>query len=192
LEKRDAEKLKSNIVQGMWSWDQDASILDTNEGQNRSMSRVVLSWREHKSYRKALKRYPFVNNIIVPDIAFQLGPYAPMPPNEDDIPLLDIVVLLRDDKESTYMPQRNKQAINEILSLIDGGDKISFSIVDWEDRLKRFNGHFSPTLRSTCHGSLVICDRLHRHSVYLSQLCLGHPSTGRSARLSVALIAGWM
>jgi exopolysaccharide biosynthesis predicted pyruvyltransferase EpsI len=165
LEKRDAENLKSNIVQGMWSWGQDASVLDTEEGRNRSMSRVVFSWREHKSYRKALKRYPFVNNIIVPDIAFQLGPYAPMPPKEDDITLLDIVVLLRDDKESTYMPQRNKQAINEILSSVDGGDKISFSIVDWEDRLKRFQSmdyFFTDTsIQLLSMGRVVVCDRLH-------------------------------
>lgn len=165
LEKRDAEKLKSSIVEGVWSWGQDISILDTEEGRNRSRARVVLTWREHKSYRNALKRYPFVNNIVVPDIAFQLGPYAPIPPREDDIPLLDIVVFLRDDKESTYMAQRNKQAINEILSTVDGGDKISFSIVDWEDRLKRFQSFdyfFTDTsIQLLSMGRVLVCDRLH-------------------------------
>jgi exopolysaccharide biosynthesis predicted pyruvyltransferase EpsI len=200
LEKRDAERLKSNIVRGMWSWDQDTSILKTTEGRNRSMSRVVLSWREHKSYRKALKRYPFANNIIVPDIAFQLGPYAPMPPKEDDIPLplLDIVVLLRDDKESTYMPQRNKQAINEILTSVDGGDKISFSIVDWEDRLNRFQSmdyFFTDTsIQLLSMGRVVVCDRLHAAILaYLSGIPFVYvnQSTGKISKTLRVAFDSW-
>jgi exopolysaccharide biosynthesis predicted pyruvyltransferase EpsI len=198
LEKRDAAKFKSNIAKGMWSRGQDASILDTTEGQNRSMSQVVLTWREHKSYRKALKRYPFVNNIIVPDIAFQLGPYAPMPPKEDDPPLLDIVVLLRDDKESTYMPQRNKEAINKILSSVDGGDKISFSIVDWEDRLKRFQSKdyfFTDTsIQLLSMGRVVICDRLHAAILcYLSGIPFVYvnQSTGKISKTLRVAFDSW-
>jgi exopolysaccharide biosynthesis predicted pyruvyltransferase EpsI len=198
LEKRDAEKLKSKIAQGVWSWGQDASVLDTEEGRNRSMSRVVFSWREHKSYRKALKRYPFVNNIIVPDIAFQLGPYAPMPPKEDDIALLDIVVLLRDDKESTYMPQRNKQAINEILSSVDGGDRISFSIVDWEDRLNRFQSmdyFFTDTsIQLLSMGRVVVCDRLHAAILaYLSGIPFVYvnQSTGKISKTLRVAFDSW-
>jgi exopolysaccharide biosynthesis predicted pyruvyltransferase EpsI len=165
LEKRDAEKIKSNIAEAMWSLGRDTSVLDTKEGRNRSMSRVVFTWREHESYEAALKRYPFVNNLIVPDIAFQLGPYAPMPPKEDDIPLLDIVALLRADKESTFMPQRSRQAINKILSSVDGGDRVSFSIVDWEDRLERFESKdyfFTDTsIQLLSMGRVVVCDRLH-------------------------------
>jgi exopolysaccharide biosynthesis predicted pyruvyltransferase EpsI len=175
LERRDADKIKSSIAQGLWSRDQDASVLDTKEGRNRSMSRVIFTWREHESYEAASKRYPYVKNLMVPDIAFQLGPYVPMPPKEDDIPLLDMVIFLRDDKESTYMPQRNRQAIRNILSSVEGGDKISFSIVDWEDRLERFQSldyFFTKTsIQLLSMGRVVICDRLHAAILcYLSGL----------------------
>jgi exopolysaccharide biosynthesis predicted pyruvyltransferase EpsI len=98
-----------------------------------------------------------------------------MPPKEDDIPLLDMVIFLRDDKESTYMPQRNRQAIRNILSSVEGGDKISFSIVDWEDRLERFQSldyFFTKTsIQLLSMGRVVICDRLHAAILcYLSGL----------------------
>jgi exopolysaccharide biosynthesis predicted pyruvyltransferase EpsI len=198
LEKRDAEKIKSNIAQAMWSRGQDASVLDTKEGRNRSMSRVVFTWREHESYEVALKRYPFVKNLMVPDIAFQLGPYAPMPPKEDDIPPLDIVVFLRDDKESTYMPQRNKQAIDKILSSVDGGDRVSFSIVDWEDRLERFQSSdyfFTDTsIQLLSMGRVVVCDRLHAAILaYLSGLPFVYinQSTGKISKTLRVAFDSW-
>jgi exopolysaccharide biosynthesis predicted pyruvyltransferase EpsI len=40
--------------------------------------KVILTWREQKSYEQALIFYPFVQNRLVPDIAFQLGPFAPI------------------------------------------------------------------------------------------------------------------
>jgi exopolysaccharide biosynthesis predicted pyruvyltransferase EpsI len=198
LEKREAEQMKSNIAKAMWSRGQDASVLDTKEGRTQSMSRVVLTWREHESYEAALKRYPFVNNLMVPDIAFQLGPYAPMPPKEDDIPLLDIVVFLRDDRESTYMPQRNRQAINKILSSIDGGERISFSIVDWKDRLERFQSSdyfFTDTsIQLLSMGRVVICDRLHAAILsYLSGLPFVYinQSTGKISKTLRVAFDSW-
>jgi exopolysaccharide biosynthesis predicted pyruvyltransferase EpsI len=53
-------------------------LLDTPAGRALAHSKVILTWREHESYELALQLYPYVRNLLVPDIAFQLGPYAPI------------------------------------------------------------------------------------------------------------------
>jgi exopolysaccharide biosynthesis predicted pyruvyltransferase EpsI len=124
--------------------------------------RVVLCWREVESLQQAEQLYPFVTNLLVPDIAFQLGPYdRPVPTS----PTLDLVLLLRDDHESTQQQYRNKVAVRTLLSTIPGADRLSFRIVDWDDRLELFDSNnifFSETsIGLLSMGRVVICDRLH-------------------------------
>lgn len=73
--------------------------------QNFSSS-VVLSWREYESFHKAQQLYPYVTNLLVPDIAFQLGPYR-IPQNDSDSASrhkeVDFLFLLRQDHESTIL-----------------------------------------------------------------------------------------
>jgi exopolysaccharide biosynthesis predicted pyruvyltransferase EpsI len=125
-------------------------------------SRVLLCWREVESYQQAELLYPFVTNLLVPDIAFQLGPYDRPPPTT---PTLDLVLLLRDDHESTQRGYRNKAAVRSLLSTIPGANRLSFRIVDWDDRLELFesdNIFFSETsIQLLSMGRVVICDRLH-------------------------------
>jgi len=198
LDQSDTSNMKANIAKGLWSWDQDASILDTDQGKARAHDRVIFTWREHESYQAALERYPFVKNLMVPDIAFQLGPFAPIPPKEDDPPLADMVVFLRDDKESLNTPQRNKRAIRDVLSTVEDGDRISFTIVDWADRLRRYQSNdyfFTDTaIQLLSAGRVLVCDRLHAAILaYLSGIPFVYinQSTGKiSKTLRVAFDSG--
>jgi hypothetical protein len=40
----------------------------------QSKHQIVLTWRQENSYNEALHLYPFVDNRLVPDIAFMIGP----------------------------------------------------------------------------------------------------------------------
>lgn len=131
-ELRSTSAMKGSIARGLG---RDDHFLDSNEGRKQAAARVVLSWREHHSYDKSQQLYPFATHILVPDSAFQLGPFSPIVP-EDESLKVDIVLFLQDDKESKYMPQRNRRAIQEILSKVPNGKNLSFTIVDWSDRLK--------------------------------------------------------
>ena len=128
---------------------------------------VVLSWREKESFELAEKLYPFVTNLLVPDIAFQLGPYQPLKTPEADALKLDLVLFLRDDLESSLLLTnvRNDAAVRNMLSSIEGGENLSFKIVDWNDRLQIFPSQdyfFTETsIQLLSLGRVVICDRLH-------------------------------
>ena len=153
-------------------------------------STVVLSWRESESFHKAQQLYPYVTNILVPDIAFQLGPYhledfRSLPPEKQ----VDFLFLLRRDHESTLLPgllaeledtndddeadTLERQNVTQILhdavvAAMQGsatGNPYSYRIVDWPDRLHLFHSddpYFSKTsIELLSMGHVVICDRLH-------------------------------
>ena len=142
-----------------------------------AQKKLILSWREHKSFDKGQQLYPYATHLLVPDIAFQLGPYSPVPTDSTKQlqPQVDILLLLRSDHESIFASQRNRESITSILSHVVGnneqGRRYSFSIVDWPDRLDRFedanretshNFLFTDTaLRLLNLGRVVVCDRLH-------------------------------
>ena len=77
----------------------------------------------------------------------------------------DLLVLLRDDHESLYAPQRNRRAFRDLLDAVPGASRLTFSIVDWKDRLDRFHSKdifFTDTaIRLLASGRVVVCDRLH-------------------------------
>jgi exopolysaccharide biosynthesis predicted pyruvyltransferase EpsI len=172
----DAQLLWDSIARGLQhepEGERNASAPWTNLTQQQQLqrtdplvrvakSRVFLCWREVESYQQAERLYPFVTNLLVPDIAFQLGPYDRPAPTT---PTLDLVLLLRDDHESTQQEYRSKAAVRSLLSEIPGADRLSFRIVDWDDRLELFesdNIFFSETsIQLLSMGRVVICDRLH-------------------------------
>jgi len=49
-------------------------IIDQTIGTVQSKHQIILSWRQENSYNEALHLYPFVDNRLVPDIAFMIGP----------------------------------------------------------------------------------------------------------------------
>ena len=150
------------MPQSLFYQNEKNEIIDTRifEKSVSTMSnienRVILTWREQSSYEHAIKIYPFVKNLVVPDIAFQLGPFEPIRNN----PQLevDILFLLRDDKESVIASQRGK--IGKLLP-----HNITYRVVDWNHRLKLFGSHNKLSVTTGIEllslGRVVVCDRLH-------------------------------
>ena len=92
-----------------------------------------LGWRQQNSFSKSQKLYPSVNNFLVPDIAFMIGPIL----NSDvftrkDAKRVDVLFLLRSDKESML---GNTQKQREQLDKIFGGGAYTWDLVDWRDAL---------------------------------------------------------
>ena len=69
-------------------------------------TRAILTWRQRNSFEEGQVLYPLVNNKLVPDIAFMIGPIE-----DSDAwtsrEKVDILFLLRDDKESVHVDKRN-------------------------------------------------------------------------------------
>jgi exopolysaccharide biosynthesis predicted pyruvyltransferase EpsI len=163
------------------------SLLQNSEIRTAVKDRVVLTWRERSSHFKARNIYPFATNVLVPDIAFQLGPYNGTRQNIYSNPLsdpstpishpeqhsflhpntTDVVLFLREDYESVYTKYRNRDSIINILkeTAAPKDQNLSFIIVDWDDRLALFETNdifFTDTaIRLLSLGKVVIADRLH-------------------------------
>ena len=159
MQKKQTEMIKENVQRGLKivEW-------DNKNSQTLTRSRLILTWREEESFERALHLYPFATNKLVPDIAFQLGPYEPIRPeiNKD---MVDILLFMRDDNESQMKKERSHPAVQALLNTVPGSEGLTFSIVDWNDRLKIFrttNKLFDSTsIKLLSLGKVVICDRLH-------------------------------
>jgi exopolysaccharide biosynthesis predicted pyruvyltransferase EpsI len=164
LEISDVTLIKERVAVGLGLATQgfltvDTSALDTEEGLKYAKSRAIFMWREKESHEEALGLYPFVSNMVVPDMAFQLGPYAPIRNHPEE--MVDIVIFLRKDHESKIDSTRDSYSIR---SRLPKGD-LTFKIVDWSDRLKIFDttDYFftNSAIELLSLGKVVVCDRLH-------------------------------
>jgi exopolysaccharide biosynthesis predicted pyruvyltransferase EpsI len=167
LKEVDVISIKQNVALGLglakpgrFPWDPvDTSALDTAKGLKLAKSKVVLMWREKESYKEALQLYPFVSNMVVPDMAFQLGPYAPIRNHPEK--MVDIIVFLRDDLESQVYSMRHYMEIMKLLPT----PGLTFKIVDWSSRLTMFDttDYFftDSSIELLSLGKVVVCDRLH-------------------------------
>jgi len=180
LEKQDVQVMKENIAAGLGL--SSPSALNKNPGKKESQSRLIFTWREEESFEKAKKLYPFADNRLMPDIAFQIGPYAPIRPTDlDSLELKDIMLLLRDDHESTVLQDRSEYSIQEMLEKNPKGKGITFVMADWPKRLDIFGLSTNPVLKEYLFsdsaikllslGRVVVGDRLHAAVLaYLSGL----------------------
>ncbi|KAG7370062.1 polysaccharide pyruvyl transferase [Nitzschia inconspicua] len=123
-------------------------------------------WRDQYSYDQAVVLYPSARNVLIPDIAFQIGPYNPQPVN--DVNVVDVVLFLRDDRESLELSNRNPSSVRSILKSLVGAEKemsTTFKIVDWNDRLGIFESDnilFTEiAIQLLSMGRVLVCDRLH-------------------------------
>ena len=152
----DTTAIRQNVASGLGLPSTDA--LDSDEGRKLSKKRVTFMWREDTSYEQALRLYPFVTNILVPDMAFELGPFAPIRKSPEK--LVDIIVFLRDDQEST-LSNRTRDFIQSSLPDKD----LTFEIVDWTSRYAIFNtsDHYftDSVIQMISLGKVMVCDRLH-------------------------------
>jgi exopolysaccharide biosynthesis predicted pyruvyltransferase EpsI len=165
---------------------------------NKGVARPTFFWREEYSFDQAEKLYPSANNVLMPDIAFQLGPYEPRHSPPFGPNAVDILVFLREDHESVESKDRNRASVYSILTSLVGKQRaksIKFRIVDWNDRLQLFSSDdilFSETaIQLLSLGRVLICDRLHAAILaYLSGIPFIYidPISGKiSKTLGVAL-----
>jgi exopolysaccharide biosynthesis predicted pyruvyltransferase EpsI len=123
-----------------------------------SSAPIVFTWREVASFEQAQALYPTVSHRLLPDSAFQLGPFEANTKAQN----VDIVVLLRADHESTC--DRSIAGIRDVLTN-KLNSKASFVLVDWEDRNTIFDSRdilFTQTAIDLLSlGKIVVCDRLH-------------------------------
>jgi exopolysaccharide biosynthesis predicted pyruvyltransferase EpsI len=101
------------------------AVLET--GANRV--RIVLLWRQHDSLAKALELYPFADNRIVPDVTPAMGPLRTA-----RTPVVDVMFLLRTDKEAKSV-QRSAQGRlpNRLQSQLRAAN-MSWATGDWQKK----------------------------------------------------------
>jgi len=105
-------------------------------GYGVGKKKVLLAWRQLDSYQKAMEIYPFLTNVLSPDIAFSVGPLMgnDRPFTYPDKNSFDMILLLRTDRESTMKSYRSNDFVKLVLQKI-GRPEITFKIVDWRDRM---------------------------------------------------------
>jgi exopolysaccharide biosynthesis predicted pyruvyltransferase EpsI len=164
---KDTEKFRKGAAAGILA---NTPGLSQDELEQEMKSRVVLSWREQYSYEQASRHYPFFTNVLVPDIAFQIGPYQPIRTPSEQV---DILFLLRKDKEGIYSKYRERE---DMQALLDSQNiNATFHIVDWRSKPLFFEGekklHLENSIKLLSLGKVVVCDRLHASILsYLSGL----------------------
>jgi exopolysaccharide biosynthesis predicted pyruvyltransferase EpsI len=161
----DTELMKASIARGLGL--ESSSLPDMKAVQHSagSLSRVTLAWREVESFEMARQEYPFVTHLLVPDVAFHLGPFNPIPSPQKDKYQLDILMFLREDKESMFAKKRNQRYIRGLLDSIVGGSDLTFGIADWNTRFALWPSDdylfTDSAIKLLSLGKVVICDRLH-------------------------------
>mmetsp|Transcript_11478 Transcript_11478/g.21959 ORF Transcript_11478/g.21959 Transcript_11478/m.21959 type:complete len:507 (+) Transcript_11478:208-1728(+) len=167
LRDEDAQALRQGVERALHT------SLETADGLELARQRVALMWREQYSYDQAEKVYPWANNMIVPDIAFQLGPFDTTKHEKT----VDVVIFLRKDKESVLKEYRNNSTkIEQVFDKLTGRQKkVTFRVVDWHDSQELFgeDQYFTEnTLKLISMGKVIVCDRLH---AFISSYLAGVP-----------------
>uniref|UniRef100_A0A7S2PNK8 Polysaccharide pyruvyl transferase domain-containing protein n=1 Tax=Skeletonema marinoi TaxID=267567 RepID=A0A7S2PNK8_9STRA len=158
--------IKQNVLKGLGL--SEFELNNSADAMSSVRERLIFTWREKSSFQIAKQLYPFAHNMIVPDIAFQMGEFHPKRPREDL--LVDILLLLRNDQESN-IGSRSDEAV----SLAIGSKNKTFRVADWDDRLQLFGDSNHLNVDTAVEllglGKIVIVDRLHAGILsYLSGL----------------------
>ena len=101
--------------------------------------KMVVTWRQHQSYDKGASLYPLLDNRLVPDVAFMIGPLEESYAWSKQKPIAEIIFLLRIDKESLHSEKRNLKELRKIIDSNEETRGLSFELVDWWDRKRFFN-----------------------------------------------------
>eukprot|EP00041_Stephanoeca_diplocostata_P005456 m.62321 g.62321 ORF g.62321 m.62321 type:complete len:724 (-) comp15794_c0_seq2:642-2813(-) len=98
---------------------------------------LTLSWRQQNSFDVARSLYGNATQFLSPDIAFMIGPVTDSRAHtKTSVPNIDILFLLRDDKESVVGSHTaSRRRIRSLLQEYN----ISWELVDWDDRLRFYN-----------------------------------------------------
>ena len=176
---QDSEKLRKIVFGALKLQTEDITV---------SKSKLILCWRQKDSFDLANQLYPFADNRLVPDIAFSVGPllgtekFTSIPLSKSQPKKVDILLLLRADKESVVSANRNLKFIGDLLRSTSADNKpnnasnITFKIVDWNDRKNTFQLNSATKMKDLefdmpiriasassllSSGKVIISDRLH-------------------------------
>ena len=105
----------------------------------QSKTKMILTWRQNDSYEIAHSLYPQVDNRLVPDMALMIGPLKESFSWSLNQTQVDILFLMRNDKESLHIEKRNIDKLRQILDRDQETTGLSFYLVDWWDRDVFFN-----------------------------------------------------
>ena len=134
LGRRDAKEFMDQLIGNMHM---DSPM--KKERFNHLKRQIILTWRQENSYMKAKELYPLVDNRLVPDMAFMIGPL-----NQTDVwtnkrKKVDILFGLRIDKESRFSELRNKVKLTSILKKSPKTADLSFELADWYGKEQYYN-----------------------------------------------------
>merc|ERR1719154_365840 len=104
----------------------------------QSKSIMVLTWRQDDSFEKGESLYPLLDNRLVPDVAFMIGPVEETQTWSLKNEKADLIFLLRIDKESLNTDKRNVDKLRMIIDSNNETKGLSFELVDWGDRGRFF------------------------------------------------------
>ena len=105
----------------------------------KSTNQIILTWRQNDSFSKGSSLYNLVDNRLVPDVAFMIGPLEEKDSWRKDKKRVDILFLLRTDKESKYIKDRSDKTLRTLLDSMEESKGLSFKLVDWWDMDKFYN-----------------------------------------------------
>ena len=134
LEKRDAKEFMDQLI---GERHMDSPMI--KERFNHLERHIILTWRQENSYMKAKELYPLVDNRLVPDMAFMIGPLIQTDVWTNKRQKVDILFGLRIDKESRFLDQRNKEKLTSILEKSPKTADLSFELADWYGKEKYYN-----------------------------------------------------
>ena len=127
---------KMNETNDASNW-MEAIAAEANAEQSKA--KMVLTWRQNESFEKGNSLYPLLDNRLVPDIAFMIGPLEETQTWSLKEEKAELIFLLRNDKESRHMGKRNVDKLRIIIDSNNETRGLSFELVDWWDRSKFFN-----------------------------------------------------
>jgi len=104
-----------------------------------SKAKMVLTWRQKGSYEEASSLYPLLDNRLVPDMAFMVGPLEETSTWSLNKTKVDLLFLLRNDQESRHMEKRYVDKLRKIIDSNNETRGVSFELVDWWDRGRFFD-----------------------------------------------------
>ena len=105
--------------------------------------KIILTWRQRNSFESASRLYPLVENRLVPDIAFMVGPIEETTVWTEANTHVDILFFLRDDGESLHLDKRKKSVLANIINNNKDTRGLSFDLVDWNDRFRFYQAEES-------------------------------------------------
>jgi len=128
---------------------------------------MTLAARDRGAFQLLEKYFPSNPRLLIPDMAFMIGPLHRLKPT------VDIFWLLRLDLEANL----NRVSVDYLLDLLppELKGKITMDIDDWDKNgdVKDVKGlptdraqlRFNDAVQTLCRGKVVVSDRLHSHII---------------------------